>query len=148
VKVLLVAMGPTIPGDGLVAGVQALQRNGSHVELVSRRPASEALAAVLDGVHPLPSGPAAPGAGAAALTTLLSRLPGPARKLRFDPDRLAGALRLNRDAATRSLVRTADVVVAVDQAAVPAVWWAARRRPSLIALNGVPAAVTRLTAGA
>jgi hypothetical protein len=144
-NVLLVAMGPSTPGDGMLAGVKALQQNGSRVELVSRRPASEALAAALDGVHALPPASAAAAAGLGGLTQRLTSSSGALRRLRFDPDRLPGGLRLGRNAATRALIEAADVVVAVDQAAVPGVWLAARRHPSLVALSGLPAAVTRFT---
>ncbi len=142
-RVLLVATGPSVPGDGLVAGVRALQQNGSRVELVSRHPACDALATTLDAVHALPGGPPRTGALLRRLAAWLSDGSGPGRTLRLDPDRLPGALRLHRDPVTRALIEAADVVVAVDQAAVPAAWLAARRRPTLVALSGLPAAVTR-----
>lgn len=136
-RLLLVAMGPSIPGDGLLAGVQALRAAGHRVELVSRRAPSPRLSAELDARTPLP-GPRV-------------QLPGiRAGKLRIDPDRLPGAWRLARHPSTREAVTTAEVLVAVDQAAIPAVWWAARRRarrgrPPLAALSGVPAAQNRFT---
>jgi hypothetical protein len=64
-------------------------------------------------------------------------------KLRFSPDRLPGARRLVHHPYTRALVDEADVIVAVDQAALPAVWLAARRNPAAAVLNGTPAAVAR-----
>ena len=132
--VVLVAMGPSTPGDGLVAGVQALQQAGHRVHLICRRAPSPAVEATVDAVTPLP-----------ASRLPLGRRPIALGKLRLDPDRLPGAVRLLRSPATRDLVRHADLLVAVDQAAIPAVWLAARRRPDVPALSGLPAAVARLT---
>jgi hypothetical protein len=114
----------------MVAGVEALQRAGASVELISRQAPSPALLAVLDGVTALPP----------ARVRL-----GPVRlgRLRLDPDRLPAALRLPRAPSTRTVLAGADVVVAVDQAAIPAAWLAARRSPRVVALSGLPAAVTR-----
>jgi len=136
-KVLLVAIGPSTPGDGLLNAVEALHRGGGTVHLVSRRPPTPALAAALDGITPLPLG------RLASRVSWPFALPGALRRLRFDPDRLPAAARLDRTAATRALLAACDVVVAVDQAAIPAVWLAARRHPRVTALNGVPAAVSR-----
>jgi len=140
--VLLVAMGPSTPGDGLVAGVQALRQAGHRVHLVCRRAPSTAVEQAVDAVTSLP---------APRLLRLGGR-PITLGKLRLDPDRLPGAVRLLRSHATRDLVRRADVLVAVDQAAIPAVWLAARRarrrRPSgtvPAAVSGLPAAVARST---
>jgi hypothetical protein len=134
-NILLVAMRRP-PGEGLSAGVEALRRRGARVDLLTRHPPADPLAAELDGVHLVPrSGPTA------SLGPLA--LPGPLRKIRLDPDRLPGAVRVHRTASTRVLFDDADVVVALDDAAIPAVWLAARRRPGLVALNGLPAAVHR-----
>ncbi len=138
--VLLVAMGRTPPGEGLVAGIEALQRAGVTVDLLSRRPPTAELAERLNAVHAVPSGapsrlPVLTGAGRG--------LPGPLAKVRLDADRLPGAVRVLRTASTRALLARADAVVAVDQAAVPLAWLALRRRPELVALSGLPAAVTR-----
>lgn len=139
--VLLIALGPSIPGDGLISGVRALQAAGNRVHLIHRRPPSPALAEVLDGATPLPP-------------ARLPWRPVAVSKLRFDPDRLPAARRLARDATTRDLLREAEVLVAVDQAAIPAVWLTARRRtrsgtprsaPLVAALSGLPAAQNRLT---
>lgn len=134
-NIVLLGMGPTPPGEGLLTGVTALQGAGSPVSLVSRRPPAPDLAAHLEEVHALPRG---------RLSGLSGRQPpGPLRRLRVDPDRLPGAVRLLRDATIRGLLDRADVLVAVDQAAIPAVWLAARRRPGLVVLSGLPAAVSR-----
>lgn len=139
-NVVLVALGPSVPGDGLVAGVESLRRAGaSSVVLVHRRPPSPALVAVLDAAVPLPP-PGPLGGLRAAVAGALNHLP----KVRLDPDRLAAAVRVTRSTATRTLVTGADVLVAVDQAAIPAVWLAARRtNRSAAALSGLPAAVAR-----
>jgi hypothetical protein len=129
-RVVLVAIGPSVPGDGLVAGVEALRRAGASVELISRQAPSAALAAVLDGITALPP-------------ARVRLAPVRRGRLRLDPDRLPAALRLRRAPSTRALLAGADVVVAVDQAAIPAAWLAARRSPRVIALSGLPAAVTR-----
>lgn len=147
--VLLIALGPSVPGDGLISGVRALQAAGHRVHLIHRCPPSPALAEVLDGVTPLPPG-------------RLRWRPVAAGKLRLDPDRLPAARRLARHAGTRDLLREAEVLVAVDQAAIPAVWLAARRRARngktsragradnttgsgpVMALSGLPAAQNRL----
>ncbi len=151
-NVLLIAMGPTPPGDNLISGVLALTRAGARVDLVSRHPPGPELAQALAGVHPLPAGRMS-GAPAGGLSrglsrrtaTVVARLPGPLRKLRLDPDRLPGAVRVLRRRASADLVAAADVVVALDAAAVPAAWLAAHRHRDLIALSGLPAAVNRLT---
>jgi len=137
VNVVLVALGPSAPGDGMVAGVQALRRGGARVVLVSRQPPSPRLLEVLDSALPLPAGGGAAARSAAAAA--LNRLP----KVRIDPDRLAAAWRLSHDLSTRALLDGAQVLVAVDRAAIPAVWFAARRRPQAAALSGLPAAVAR-----
>jgi hypothetical protein len=128
-------MGPSTPGDGMVAGVGALRRAGHDVHLITRRPAAPSLIAVLDGVTPLRP--------PRLLPASVAGRPLGVGRLRADLDRLPGALRLARTAATRSLLGSADVLVAVDQAAIPAVWWAARRHRPRAALLGLPAAVTR-----
>ncbi len=147
-NVVLVALGPTAPGDGLVGGVQALRQAGAGVHLVSRLRPTPGLVAVLETAAPLPvrSGSPHPLGGA----TLPLRYPGPARtvqrgKLRLCPDRLPAARRLLRHPFTAELIAAADVLVALDQAAIPAVWWAARRHRSAHALHGLPAAVARHT---
>jgi len=67
-----------------------------------------------------------------------------AGRLTIDPHRLPGALALVGGRRTRRLVREADVLVAVDAAALPAVWWAARVNHGALAVNGLPAALARL----
>jgi hypothetical protein len=133
-RVVLVAMGPSTPGDGMVAGVQALRAAGHRVHLVTRRPAAPTLAEVLDGVTPLPP---------PLLPSRWAGRPLVAGRLRLDPDRLPGAVRVLRSRATREVLRTGEVLVAVDQAAIPAVWLAARRHRPRGALLGLPAAVAR-----
>jgi hypothetical protein len=68
-----------------------------------------------------------------------------ARRARFDsrPRQFAQAVKAPGPAS--AAIREADVVVAVDQAAVLAVWQSARRYPDAAALNGVPALLTHLT---
>ena len=140
-KVLLFAMGPTPPGEAFVSGVTALHESGASVRLISRGAPAPALAALLDEVVVVPT------------RTRELRLPAgmrlprplaPLRKLRADPGRLACAVRTSFGSRTRALVAAADVLVAVDEAAIPAVWLAARRNRSAAALDGVPAAVSRL----
>ena len=140
-NVLLLAMGQAAPGEALVAGVRALRGAGATVHLVSRAAPSPGLAAALDDVVVV-------GTRAREL-----RLPGrvrlprplaPLRKLHADPGRLACAVRVCFGGRTADRVACADVLVAVDEAALPAVWLAARRNRSAAALDGVPAAVTRL----
>ncbi len=143
VEVVLVALGPAEPGDGLVAGVTTLQRAGARVTLICRHPPSPALAAQLDGAVPLPAGRLAAATTWARVGGRAIALPGPLPAVRLDPDRLPAAVRLLRHRRTRELIRSADVVVAVDQAAIPAAWLAARRHPHVSALSGLPAAVNR-----
>ncbi len=130
--VILVAMGPTAPGDGLIAGVSSLRRAGHRVQLVTRHSPSDDLAAVLDDVTALPAGRTA----ARPITV---------GKLRLDLDRLPGAARLNRAGWFARALTDGTVLVALDPAAVPAVWWAARRHPGVAAFNGLPAAVARFS---
>ena len=137
-NVVLVALGPSAPGDAMVAGVQALQRAGARVVLVSRQPPSPSLLDALDAAGPVPPGGATAGVRS-ALAAALNRVP----KVRLDPDRLPAAWRISRAPATRPLLDAAQVLVAVDRAAVPAVWLAARRHPQAAALSGLPAAVAR-----
>lgn len=133
-KVLLVALSATPIGEELVGHVEALQRSGASVHLVSRAAPARALAAVLDGRTAL-GGP-----------VVVWRLPGPLSKVRIEPNRLVDAVRLARGRRCRSLVASADALVAVDGTAVPSVWLAARRQPDVHAIQGLAAAVTRLSA--
>ncbi len=133
--VILVAMGPTAPGDGLIAGVTSLRRAGHRVQLVTRHSPSADLATVLDDVTPMPAGRPA------------SR-PISVGKLRLDLDRLPGAARLNHSEWFTGALTDGTVLVALDPAAVPAVWWAARRHRGVAAFNGLPAAVARYSSRA
>lgn len=142
-EVVLLALGPGAPGDGLVAGVTALQGAGARVCLICRHPPSPALADQLDGAVPLPAGRLAAATTRPRVGGRTIALPGRLPAVRLDPDRLPAAVRLLRRRVTRELIGSADVVVAVDQAAIPAAWLAARRHPRLAALTGLPAAVNR-----
>jgi len=125
-RVVLVSLGAAAPGDALLAGVERLRADGDTVHLISRTPPGPALAAALDGQ--LRIGRAGGG-------------PIVAGKLTLDLHRLPGALALLVRPGARRLVRDADTLVAVDAAALPAVWFAARltnRRAT--AVNGLPAA--------
>ena len=128
--VVLVSLGAAAPGEALLAGVRSLRAAGHEVTLVSR-------------VSPV-----------AALTEAVSERVAVGRprgeviaagKVKLDPHRLPGAASVVFAPATRALVRSADVLVAVDAAALPAVWLAARVNRKAIAVNGLPAALTRLT---
>ncbi len=134
-KVLLVALSATPMGDELVRHVEALQRAGASVHLVSRAAPAPALVGVLDGRTAFGS------------PVAVRRLPGRLSKVRVEPNRLVDAVRLARGRRCRTLIASADALVAVDPTAVPAVWLAARRRPDAPAINGLAAAVTRLSAG-
>jgi hypothetical protein len=128
--VILLSLGASAPGDALVAGVEQLRSEGATVHLISRTPPAPALAALLDGHVPV----SRPGGGAITVS-----------KLRVDPHRLPGALQAVLSGRPRTLVRAADALVAVDAAALPATWLAARVNRRAIAVNGLPAALSRLT---
>jgi hypothetical protein len=129
-RVVLVSLGAAAPGEALLAGVEELSADGADVRLVSRTAPTPALAAALAGRTAL----GRPGRGQVAVG-----------KLKVDPHRLPGALALVLSRRTRGLVRAADALVAVDAAALPAAWLAARVNRRAIAVNGLPAALTRLT---
>ena len=134
-RVLLVALSATSMGDELVGHVEALQRVRASVHLVSRAAPAPALAAVLDGRT------------AIGAPVAMWRLPRPLSKVRVEPNRLVDAVRLARGRRCRTLVASADALVAVDPTAVAAVWLAARQRRDAPAIQGLAAAVTRLAAG-
>jgi len=145
-SVVLIAAGASEPGDALIAGVAALRRAGARVTLVSRVPPSPALAQQLDDAVPLPAG-RLPRLGSGGSRAGVITLPGPLPSLRLDADRLPAAVRMLRHRTTRALLAAADGVVAVDQAAIPAAWLALRRHRRLVALSGLPAAVSRWASG-
>ena len=121
---VLVSLGPTPPGEALLADVARLQAAGRTVWLLTRTPPVPALAAALDnGLVRLPS---------------VTRTPVAVGKLRLDPNRLPGAVRLLLRRQTRRLVTDADLIAAVDVAALPAVWLAARLNRHATATYGVP----------
>jgi hypothetical protein len=128
--VVLVSLGVAEPGEALVAGVAQLREAGATVHLVSRVPAAGPLAAVVTGE-----------------TTVGSARGGPiaAGKLKADPHRLPGAVRVVYGRRTRGLIRAAGALVAVDAAALPATWLAARVNRRALAVNGLPAALARLS---
>jgi hypothetical protein len=128
-SVVLLSLGASAPGDALVAGVEQLRAEGAAVHLISRTPPAPALAGLLDGHVAV----GRPGGGAVRVS-----------KLRVDPHRLPGAVQAVLRGRSRSLLRTADVVVAVDAAALPATWLAARLNRRAVAVNGLPAALSRL----
>jgi hypothetical protein len=128
-RVILLSLGATPPGEALVAGVQDLRADGAEVRLVSRVAPAPALAATLDGTVRV----GRPAGGAVAVG-----------KLTVDPHRLPGAASVVLSIRTRRLLRTADVLVAVDAAALPAAWLAARLNRRALAVNGLPAALARL----
>lgn len=132
-SVVLVSLGAAPPGQALLAGVQQLRADGSRVVLVSRTTPVPDLAEALD---------AHVGVGRPALAGLTGQLR--IGKLLVDPHRLPGAAELLLRSTTRSLVRTADALVAVDAAALAAVWLAARVNRRAIAVNSLPAALNRL----
>jgi len=121
---VLVSLGPAAPGDALLAGVAALRASGATVHLLTRTPPVPALAAALNGdLVRLPS---------------LRRAPLAVGKLRLDPNRLPGAVRLLLRRETRRLVTDADLIAAVDVAALPAAWLAARLNRHATATHGLP----------
>jgi hypothetical protein len=126
---VLVSLGATAPAESLRAGVEQLQAAGHQVHLISRIPPEPAVAAVLDGQAEV--GP---------------KLGRPLRlaKIAIDPHRLPGAATILYGPATRALVRGADILIAADAAALPAVWLAARINRKALAVNGLPAALARL----
>ena len=131
-RVVLVSLGAAAPGEALHAGVRSLRDAGHQVSLISRVPPVGALASAVDAQLPVgrPGGTLQVGKG------------------KLDPHRLPGAASVLLRRATRELVRSADVLVAVDAAALPAVWLAARVNRRAIAVNGLPAALTRVEAPA
>lgn len=128
-RAVLVSLGTAAPGEALSAGVRELQARGHEVTLVSRTAPAAALAAALD---------ARVAVGRPGGTLQVS-------KLKLDPHRLPGAASVVLGRATRALMRRADLLVAVDAPALPAVWLAARLNRSAAAVNGLPAALTRVT---
>lgn len=146
--IVLVSLSRRGPGEALIAGVSALRERGHRVVLLSRRSPAPDLAAAIDETHLVPGGRLTrlPTQMPARLTNRAPRPVGRAlRLLRADADRLPAAVRLHRDPELAATLSEADVVVALDAEAIPAAWWAARRRPDLLALTGLPAALTRLT---
>jgi hypothetical protein len=123
-RVVLVSLGAAPPGEALVAGVQQLRRAGAQVHLVSRVPQAAPLAVAVT-----------------ARTAIGRGRVGPivAGRLTLEPYRLPGALRVVFGRRTRSLVRAADLLVAVDAAALPATWLAARVNRRARAVRGLPA---------
>jgi len=128
-RVVLVSLGPAAPGEALIDGVRRLREDGARIHLVSRVAPAAPLAAAVDGVIAV----GRPGGGPLA-----------AGRLKVDPHRLPGALAVVAGRRTRMLVRQADALVAVDAAALPAVWLAARVNRGALAVNGLPAALARL----
>jgi hypothetical protein len=123
-RAVLVSLGPVAPGDALLAGVERLRADGASVWLLTRTPPVPALAAELNG-------------GLVRLGSL-TRTPLAVGKLRLDPNRLPGAVRLLLRRETRRLVRDAELIAAVDAAALPAVWLAARLNRRATATHGLP----------
>ncbi|MDQ1286564.1 MAG: hypothetical protein QG622_129 [Actinomycetota bacterium] len=132
-SVVLVSLGATPPGEALLAGVHRLQETGHRVTLISRTPPVRDLAETLDLRVPV-GRPVLLGAGGQQRIS----------KIVMDPHRLPGATQILLDGTTRRLVTSADVLVAVDAAALPATWLAARVNRRAIAVNGLPAALARL----
>jgi hypothetical protein len=128
-RVVLISLGAAAPGEALLAGVAQLRAEGAAAHLISRTPPTPALAAELDGRV------AVGRSGARAFTV---------GKLKVDPQRLPGAARVVAGRTGRALVRSADVLVAVDVPALPAAWLAARVNRRALAVNGLPAALARL----
>jgi len=128
--VVLVSLGSAPPGEALLAGVQRLRTAGVPVHLISRVPPAPALAVLLT------SRVAVGRPGGRELR---------AGKLELDPHRLPGAIGLLLRRRTRRLLTGATGLVAVDAAALPAVWLAARRNRHAIAVNGLVAALPLLT---
>jgi hypothetical protein len=124
---VLVSLGAAAPGEALLAGVRELQVQGYVVTLVSRTAPTPALATALDGR----SAVGRPGG------TLQ------AGKLKLDPHRLPGAASIVLGRSTRDLLRRADLLVALDAPARPAVWLSARLNRGAAAVTGLPAALTR-----
>jgi len=127
---VLVSLGSAAPAEALRADVEQLRDRGYRVHLVSRVAPVPTLAEVLDG------------------RTAVGRPTGgtlQVSKLKLDPHRLPGAAVVVLGGTAGPLVRQADVLVAVDATALPAVWLAARVNRRALAVNGLPAAVSRLT---
>jgi hypothetical protein len=129
-RAVLVSLGSAAPGEALLAGVGELRERGHAVTLISRTPPAAALAAALD---------VRLSVGHPGGTLQLG-------KLKLDPHRLPGAASVVLGRATRALTREADLLVAVDAAALPAVWLAAHLNRRAIAVTGLPAALTRADA--
>lgn len=127
--VVLISLGAAAPGDALLAGVRRLRDHGTRVTLVSRVSPAPTLAAVLDEHR-----------------SIGQPVGGPLRigKLRLDPHRLPGALAAVLSPRSGPLLRQADALVAVDAAALPAVWLAARVNRRALAVRGLPAALARI----
>jgi hypothetical protein len=133
--VVLVSLGEATPGEALLAGVLTLREAGHQVALISRTaPAPELAEALQERL--------AVGRGVLAGATGQRRI----GKLLIDPHRLPGAAEVLLRRSTRHLLTSADALVAADAAALPAVWLAARVNRASLAVNGLPAAVTRLVA--
>jgi hypothetical protein len=132
-NVVLVALSSTAPGQSVHTSVEALRQSGVAVHLVSRTPPAPDLASALNGYTSV-GRPVSPW-----------HLPGRLHKIRIEPNRLVDAIALQRRRGARELLAAADVIVALDATAVPAVWLAARRGPDAVALNGMPAAMTHLS---
>lgn len=126
---VLVSLGDAAPAEVLRADVERLREQGFRVHLVSRVAPAPALAEVLDGHTAV----GRPRGGTLHLG-----------KIRIDPHRLPGAVRVVLGRSTRAVARDADVLVAVDAAALPATWLAARLNRRALAVNGLPAAITRI----
>jgi hypothetical protein len=126
---VLVSLGDAAPAEALRADVERLREQGFRVHLVSRVPPAPALAEALDGHTAVGH----PRGGTLHLG-----------KIRIDPHRLPGAVRVVLGRSTRPVVRGAALLVAVDAAALPATWLAARLNRRVLAVNGLPAAITRI----
>jgi hypothetical protein len=126
---VLVSLGEAAPAEALRADVEQLRRQGYRVHLISRVTPAPALAEALDGHTAV----GRPRGGTLHLG-----------KIKADPHRLPGAVRVVLGRSTRMVVRDADALVAVDAAALPAAWLAARLNRRALAVNGLPAAITRI----
>jgi hypothetical protein len=101
-----------------------------------------------------PPAPTRAGGSSSALLSARRFLRRPARRVKRRARRMVAGFHrplaaavLGSDARARALVDRADVMVAEDWAAVPAVWWAARRNERALCVVGAAAAVARLTTG-
>lgn len=164
-KVLLVAGGRRLLQDPLLEAVEAVHAAGGSVSTITWFPVGSSIATLTDAHVELRAVDAARRARPRTLgitpvdrrlKTLHRRATAPRAALRRRWDKLLRKAKVDRQAALvhrlvstdvtcQALVSEADVLVSGDLASVRMVWLAARRRPEVVAINGLAAFVTHLT---